>query len=282
MTFAEAQRALNALSESGHTKMENDFSMIVHKFNAPIVVFPVADVHFGALEHAEKEWESFCKMIEETPNNYVILGGDLINNSVRTSVANPFDEVVRPREQKKRMVEYLKPIADKVLCVVSGNHEARTMKDSDIDLTYDICAKLNIEDLYRENVAFMKCALGERKRDGSPLSSYTFAVTHGTGGGIYTGATVNRNERFGNVIDGCDCLIVGHTHKGTVSKPSKIVIDAKNNTVSMKPYTVISCVSWLNYGGYAMRKMLLPSAVANPQRLYLAMSERGKNIEVRW
>ena len=45
--------------------MENDFSMIVHKFNTPIVIFPVADVHFGALEHAEKEWESFCKMIEE-------------------------------------------------------------------------------------------------------------------------------------------------------------------------------------------------------------------------
>ena len=82
--------------------------------------------------------------------------------------------------------------------------------------------------------------------------------------------------------DGCDWKIVGHTHKGTVSKPSKIVIDAKNNTVSVKSYTVVSCVSWMNYGGYALRKMLLPSHVADPQRLILSMNEKSKNIEVRW
>lgn len=262
--------------------MLNDFQMIVHKFSNPITIFPVSDVHYGALEHCATEWKSFCRMIEETPNAYVILGGDLINNSLRTSVANPFDETVRPREQKKHMVEFLKPISDKILCAVSGNHEARSMKDADNDITYDILAKLNIEDLYRPNIAFVKCSLGQRKRDGAPISSYTFAVTHGAGGGIYTGATVNRNERFGNIIDGCDCLIVGHTHKGTISKPSKIVIDAKNDTVTVKPYTVISCVSWLNYGGYALRKMLLPAYVAEPQRLYLSMSERKKNIEIRW
>ena len=84
------------------------------------------------------------------------------------------------------------------------------------------------------------------------------------------------------MIDGCDCLIVGHTHKGTVSKPSKIVIDSKNNTVTMKPYTVISCVSWLNYGGYAMRKMLLPAYAAEPQRIYIGTNEHKKNIEIRW
>lgn len=255
--------------------MMDDFEMIVHKFNNPITIFPISDVHYGALEHRKKEWELFCRTIEETNNAYVILGGDLVNNSIRNSVANPFDEIVRPREQKKQMVEFLKPISDKIICAVSGNHEYRTEKDVDSDITYDIMAKLNIEDLYRSNVAFMKCSCID--------CAYTFAVTHGTGGGIYTGATVNRNERFGNIIDGCDCLIVGHTHKGTVSKPSKIVIDAKNNVVNIKSYTVISCVSWLNYGGYASRKMLLPSETANPQKLLLAGGHHDKKkIEVRW
>lgn len=256
--------------------MLSDFDMIIHKFDNPITIFPISDVHYGALEHCSCEWTAFCKMIEETPNAYVILGGDLINNSVRTcSFANPFDELIRPREQKRHMVEFLKPISDKILCSVGGNHEARTTKDTDVDLTYDILAKLNIEDLYRPNMAFMKVSCGD--------CAYSFGITHGAGGGIYTGATVNRNERFGNIIDGCDCLIVGHTHKGTVTKPSKIVMDTKKNTVSMKYYTVISCVSWLNYGGYAMRKMLLPSYVANPQRLILSDGHhRNKNIEVRW
>lgn len=262
--------------------MHNDFTMITHTFDNPITIFPVSDVHFGALEHLEREWLAFCRMIEQTPNAYVILGGDLINNSVRTcGFINPYDELVRPREQKKRMVEHLAPIKDRILCAVSGNHEARSVKDDDIDITYDIMAKLDIEDIYRENMAFMKVSLG-RRTDSSPIQSYTFAVTHGAGGGIYTGATVNRNERFGNVIEGLDCLVVGHTHKGTISKPAKIVIDRKNDKVSMSNYTVVSMVSWLNYGGYALRKMLLPAHVADPQRLNLTMAHHNKRIEVVW
>lgn len=262
--------------------MLKDFEMVTHQFDEPIIIFPISDVHYGALEHMGKEWFDFCKLVEQTSNAHIILGGDLINNNVRTcGFINPYDELVRPREQKQRMVEFLSPIKDKILCAVSGNHEARSMKDDDIDITYDIMAKLDIEDLYRPNMAFMKVSLGHRK-DNSPIQSYTFAVTHGAGGGIYTGATVNRNERFGNVIEGLDCLIVGHTHKGTVSKPSKIVIDRKNNKVSMSHYTVISMVSWLNYGGYAMQKMLLPAHVADPQKLKLHMSEHKKRIEVIW
>lgn len=262
--------------------MARDFEMVVHNFDEPITIYPISDVHFGALEHLNKEWLQFCKMIEETPNAYIILGGDLINNSVRTcGFVNPYDEFIRPRDQKKMMVEMLSPIKDRILCCVTGNHEARSMKDDDIDITYDIMAKLDIEDLYRENICFMKIALGRRATENKPIQTYTFAVTHGAGGGIYTGATVNRNERFGNVIEGLDCLVVGHTHKGTVSKPSKIVIDVRNEKVDMRHYTVISMTSWLNYGGYAMRKMLLPAHVAEPQKLKLAMSKK-KKIEVVW
>lgn len=262
--------------------MRSDFEMIVHEFNQPITIFPISDVHYGALGHMEREWLDFCHTVDKTPNAYVILGGDLINNNTRSSVGSPWDDTVRPREQKRRMVEFLSPIKDRILCCVTGNHEARSLKDADDDPTYDIMTKLDLEDLYRPNMAFMKVSLGHRKRDHSPIQSYTFAVTHGAGGGIYTGATVNRNERFGNVIDGLDCLIVGHTHKGTVSKPSKIVIDRKNAKVSMGYYTVISMVSWMNYGGYALKKMLLPSQVADPQRLKLTMNEHRKRIEVVW
>lgn len=262
--------------------MLKDFEMVKHSFDNPIVIFPISDVHYGALEHMNKEWLDFCKMVEQTPNAHVILSGDLVNNNVRTcGFINPYDELVRPREQKKRMVEFLEPIKDRILCAVTGNHEARSMKDDDIDITYDIMTKLDIEDLYRPNMAFMKVSLGHRTDDNTPIQSYTFAVTHGAGGGIFTGATVNRNERFGNIIDGLDCLVVGHTHKGTVTKPSKIVIDRKNDKVSVSHYTVISTVSWLNYGGYAMQKMLLPAYVADPQKIKLYMSHK-KRIEVIW
>lgn len=73
-----------------------------------------------------------------------------------------------------------------------------------------------------------------------------------------TGAGVNRAEKFGN-ISGSDALLLGHTHKPYTTQPGQIVIDPHNNVVSVRPYKVISATSWLRYGDYAARKMLMPS-----------------------
>ena len=261
--------------------MLSDFSVIVRRFDSAIKIACISDIHFGALEHMEREWKNFIQTVLADPNLYLILNGDLINNNTRSSVGSPWDDVIRPREQKKQMVELLTPIKDRILCCTSGNHERRAMKDADDDPTYDIMTKLDIEDVYRQNAAFLKIQLGhhDTKTDKANVA-YTFAVTHGSGGGIYTGATVNRNERWGNVIEGLDCLVVGHTHKGTVSRPSKLVFDPYNNKVTLKDYLVVSCVSWQKYGEYPLQKMMLPAATGNPQILHL--SDKEKNIEVRW
>ena len=261
--------------------MLSDFNVIIKRFDSAIKIACISDVHYGALEHMKREWDNFIQKVLDDPNLYLILGGDLINNNLRSSVGSPWDDTVRPREQKKHMVEMLTPIKDRILCCVSGNHERRSMKDVDDDPTYDIMTKLDLEDAYRQNAAFLKVQLGQRTvNDERANATYTFAVTHGAGGGIYTGTTVNRNERWGNVIDGLDCLIVGHTHKGTVSRPSKLVFDPRNDLVTMKDYLVVSCVAWQNYGEYPLQKMMLPAATGNPQ--ILCLSDKEKYIEVRW
>lgn len=244
--------------------MHSDFEIIQHHFKEKkdIKIYPISDVHLGAAEHLETFWNDFVGKVQEDENAYVILGGDLINNSTRNSVANVFAETMRPREQKRLMAEMLSPIKDKILCAVTGNHERRSGKDADDDPTYDIMCKLDIEDVYRENVAFLKLQFGDVYGDGKKNPTYTFVVTHGAGGGMLTGGSVNRNERFGYVIDGMDCLVVGHTHKPWVTQPSKIKIDAHNNKVSIKPFKVVSSTSWLDYGGYAAQKMLIPSSHA--------------------
>lgn len=262
--------------------MLTDFDLITHSFPGEIDIYPIADVHLGAVEHRETEWQAFLKKVE-SDNAYLILAGDLLNNSTRgTRFANPFDEVLRPREAKRRMTEYLEPVKDRILCVVTGNHEQRTVRDSDQDLTYDICSKLDIEHLYRESIAFMGISVGQRNITAYPECTYNFCVAHGSGGGIYTGAAVNRNERFGNVVDGLDCFVAGHVHKGFISKPSKIVFDGRNKNVFMRHYVVVSCVSWLNYGGYAARATLLPAHVCDPQRLHLVADRYHKKIITTW
>ena len=249
--------------------MLSDFELITHHFpdREDIRIYPISDVHLGAAEHMTREWELFCQRIANEPNSYIILGGDLINNATRNSVSNIFEETMRPREQKKVMVKMLEPLRDKILCAVSGNHERRN-RDVDNDITYDIMCKLDLEWVYRENIAFVKIQMGKPRGDGKKNPTYVLTVTHGSGACILTGGAINRNERFGYVLDGADALIVGHTHKPFVTQPSKIKIDAQNNRVSIKPFKVISMTSWMTYGGYAAQKMLLPTSNA-PQTITL-------------
>lgn len=259
--------------------MLSDFELITHKFpdRQDITIYPISDVHLGAAEHLEREWANFCTSVLEDPNAYIILGGDLINNATRSSVSNIFEERYRPSTQKKMMREMLTPLKERILCAVTGNHERRSMKDADDDPTYDIMVKLDLEHLYRQNMAFVKLQFGNPKGDGRTNPTYVLTVTHGAGGGIYTGAAVNRNERFGYVLDGCDILIVGHSHKPFVTQPSKIKIDPYNNKVSLRPFKVVTSTSWLEYGGYAAQKMLLP-ATYTPQSIKLYGNK--KRVEV--
>lgn len=261
--------------------MLDDYTMIVHRFPDEVDIIPISDVHLGAIEHNTKAWEEFLLKAKED-NAYYLLCGDLVNNNTRSSVGNPFDEVYRPREQKRIMAEYLEPLKDKVICAVSGNHERRTStRESDQDITYDILCKLGIEDRYRENIAFIKIAIEQQKASRLP-ASYIFAVTHGNAGGRLTGNPTNRAEEFARIIEGLDCLVVGHSHKGVVTRPQRLVIDSHTEKVVPKSYLVVSAESWMNYGGYAAQKMLQPAENSHPQRLHLCRSRDYKRIEVLW
>lgn len=254
--------------------MQSDFSVIVRKFDSAIKVACVSDVHYGSVGHLEKEWKRFIKMVQDDPNMYLILAGDMINNNTRSSVGSPWDDVIRPSEQKRRMVEMLTPVRDRILCSISGNHERRSLRDCDDDPMYDIMAKLDLEDYYRPNAAFMKIQIGKRHANSDKASAtYTFAVTHGSGG-------QNANERWGATIDGVDCVISGHTHKGGVTKPMKMVFDPRNDKILFQQFVSVVCVSWQEYIDYPIQKMMTPSTTAEPQFLYLY--DKEKHIEVRW
>ena len=258
--------------------MLGDFEIITHKFpeRPDLHIYAIADVHLGAAEHMEREWKIFTSRVLDDPNAYIILGGDLMNWGLKNSVSNVYAETMRPREQKREMADMLKPLKNRILCAVPGNHERRGMKEADDDPTYDIMCKLDLEHLYRENLAFVRIQMGQQEKSGIKNPTYLLCVTHGAGGGMLPGAVINRNERFGYAIDGIDALIVGHSHKPMVSQPAKLLVDARNNKVTVKPFKVVVASSWLEYGGYAAQKMLLPASHA-PQ----VMTLRGTAKEIR-
>ena len=68
-----------------------------------------------------------------------------MNNATKTSVSNVYAETMRPREQKRKLVEMLTPLRDKILVATPGNHERRSIRDVDEDPMYDIMCKLDLE-----------------------------------------------------------------------------------------------------------------------------------------
>lgn len=213
----------------------------------------------------EQEFIAFIEDVRKNPDVYLILGGDLIDNGTKSSVTNPFHATMPPSVQKREMANILMPVKDRILCIIPGNHERRSTKDADDDPCLDIACMLDISHLYRENVAFLHLQVGEQtnnsgtRKAGRQRPSYNIVVVHGNGGGILTGGAVNRAESFGYVIDGMDMLVVGHTHKPFTTQPGKILIDARNDSVTIKPFKVVSMTSWLKYGGYAARGMMRPT-----------------------
>lgn len=258
-----------------------DFHIIKRRFldGKDITIYPIADIHLGAMEHKEAAWREFRTKLLSEENSYVVLGGDLINNGIKSSVSSVYDETIRPREQKKLMVEMLSPMKDKILCAVSGNHERRSSKEVDDDIIYDVMCKLDIEERYRENIAFLKIQFGTPRANGSKNPTYILAVTHGSGSGVLTGSAVNKGEKFGYVLDGVDALIIGHSHKAFATIPAKLKVDPQHDKVLLRPFKVVSCSSWLDYGGYAVQKNLLP-AMHVDEKLILCANEKKMGVEI--
>lgn len=240
-----------------------------------IKIYPIGDVHYGALGHQAREWSAFCDKLQRE-NAYIIICGDMINNGLANSV-DPYGDVLQPITQKDNMATMLRQIKDRILFVCGGNHEYRSRKASDDSVLYDICCRIGIEDRYREEGGVLLFKFGEQHHaQQNPM--YSFFITHGTGGGVYTGGAVNRFENFANCLDGVDGLIAGHVHKTFVTSPSKIYVNPQSGKVSIRPFVVQTCVSWLDYVGYAVQKMLRPATTAKHATTYMTLCGTKKQI----
>lgn len=236
------------------------------------VIYPLADVHLGAEGAEVQAFYSLVKQIASEPHAYVTLQGDLIDNGTRNSVTDIFRATMPPSQQKREMAKALEPIRDKVLCILPGNHCRRSGKDADDDPMYDIAAKLDLEDRYRADIAFVRIALGQNRThssNGRPYS-YMMACMHGAGGGTLPGASINRADNFMQSMDGIDVMIHGHTHKPYALRGSKLVVDTKNKRVTRRPTLIMCAGPWLGYVGYPVEKMLRPAAMPGANKLLLS------------
>jgi DNA polymerase II small subunit/DNA polymerase delta subunit B len=241
--------------------MQSDFVVIRKSLNAvdnEAVIISLNDIHIGSEATDVDYVEAKLKEYAKAQNVYFGLGGDFIDNGIKASKAGPYRQTMRPSEQKKMAVRIFAPIRDRILYILPGNHENKSSQETDDNPAYDISAKLDLEDIYRESLAFLKAEIGSNPNDHKRPFKYYIAALHGAGGGVYTGGAINRTENFLYSIDGVDVLITGHTHKLAGSRPGKLVISTQHDTVYQRDMLNVISGAWCEFASYAGAAMYRP------------------------
>lgn len=244
-----------------------------------IELHPIADLHIGESNCNMGKIKNRIQRIAETPNAYVLLAGDLINNAVKTSISDTYSETMSPMDQLQTVCTLLNPIADRVLCACPGNHCERTYRQDGIDIMRLISRELGFENRYRPDFAYLFISFGLKSRRAAEgrKQSYTVYVNHGSGGGRKIGGKANRLNDLSMICD-ADIFCIGHTHTPIVFKDSFIRSVGCSSGIELVERVYVNTSAALDYGGYSARQSYQPVSTSAP---VIVLSGTERKIDVR-
>jgi len=123
------------LSEVLKEKLPAEGYVWLGEFKGPTAIVILADSHLGlaAARYPYTKW--VFEQVGKTPNCYLFLIGDIIDNSLNTKAPDDAIDLVAKSEQLD-MVTYLLGLCKrKLLCLWEGNHEARSYISDHFDIS---------------------------------------------------------------------------------------------------------------------------------------------------
>lgn len=233
----------------------------------------MADKHIGDSMCDFKGIMEEIEYIKNTHNAYCILGGDLMDTAICTSVGDTYGANLQPMEQLKQCVKIFDPIKDKILAVLPGNHENRVYRSDGLDITELMCAQLGIPEKYSPTTALLFVRFGKvsHSRHGRP-QLYTIYATHGSGGGRKEGGKVNRLADLASIVD-ADIYVHGHTHLPVIFKNAYFRVSGGNSSVALVDKLFVNTAASLDYGGYGDAQGFKPASKCSPV-IYLNGTKR--------
>jgi len=194
------------------------------------------DLHIGSKFYDEKKATEVRDWIKN--NHCIWVGmGDFCENANKRSVgAGVYEQFMNPKEQIAYLREFLKPIAEKCIGFIRGNHEERTFKDSGVDIADIICYELSIPYCGWE---FFGSVAKEKK-------AYTIYAVHSYSANKTAGLALNMVERDIEKMLDVDIILRGHTHKRIHQISEAFEIDSRNNAVIVKQRAIVITGHFLN------------------------------------
>lgn len=232
-------------------------------------VIPSGDWHSGHINYREDiAKKMFIDKLDY--NTRGILMGDLMECATKQSIgAGLFDTNMTPQHQKEYIIELLRPKAEFIDAAVIGNHEYRLIKDTSINVLYDICRELKIPYFHFSGVV---------KYSWNGVA-YTINIWHGNGTGSTTQTAINVCEKMAQRTY-ADIYCCGHFHKKLTSDRVIDFPDVRNNKMIKITQNFIVSGSALEYNeGYAEQAGLQERELGFPTILLHGI-KGAKKIEV--
>lgn len=238
-------------------------------------IIPLGDIHIGSPQSRIKD---VIKIIESADENVrFIFAGDVIDNALRDSVSDIYEQTANPHEALKAFSQLLDLAKGKVLGVISGNHEYRTKKRVGVDILELLCEERRVP--YAEDILVLDIAVGGQASYGSRKRlDYLIAIGHGYSSSRTPGGKINANSKIRDVVINCDIYITGHTHQPSVHKEAYFEADRRNKKLLLRERYLLTIPAWLDYESYAARRFYAPSS---PGLAMIELSGQKREIIIK-
>lgn len=236
---------------------------------AEVVFF--GDLHLGSPQCDEQKAKAMLDYCL-TNNVYVLLMGDLIENSTRFSVgAGIYEQLEVAQSQHERIVEWLRPLVDKglILGSLSGNHEDRTYQLSGVNIAKALCRELKIP--------YLGSACWNHWRVGN--ETYSVYALHGASGSRYVYTKLKALVDISHSFD-ADILAMGHVHECADTSQLVQVYDARRKTVIEHKKYLLVTGHYLSYdGSYGQAKGMPIPKLGSPK---VKLFPNRHDIHISW
>ena len=168
-------------------------------------LYPIGDWHLGSLQCNEDFVKQTIQEIKNDEDGWWVGMGDLMENAIVGSLSDVYTQNIPPKEQMEYIVDLLKPIKEKGLFLIAGNHERRTHRMVGLIPEQFISMELGIP--YK---GFSCLAVFEVKS--KTPHGFECYFHHNYGGGWTTGAKVNKADSLRKIVPTADAIFSGHFH----------------------------------------------------------------------
>jgi len=222
-------------------------------------IYFIGDIHEGNINHAEDELKECVKIIKDDPNGYWVGMGDYIEAITIDDVKrfNPItiadkyklsDLKDLPYRQLENVFKNLKPIEDKCLAILIGNHEEAYIKHNHADIYDRFATMFTVHPPKIGYVGFLKLKFNynqNEKRGGKSDTSILIALNHGVGGnGMREGYPINKVHDLYRWTD-ADICVMGHIHSlAWDDKKVQSVNSNDNHSKRRKFFGITGCFLW--------------------------------------